>query len=219
MVSVGDTLPFPKVADFLASHSLYEGLPRLNTHRTISVPGCCVVVAIARNSPSTSNVSCRNIDDDESGEGEPFQLRKLENRSFWKNEEVTNEGLKVGCLLEYRVVRRRCELGEGDEEQFIFHRIAGTKLQVSFHYNTNSTVVRDFLRNLHCPSVLEGLEPPPLLIWAPLQNFLFFNFLSIRSYLVFCFLFFCENFTLLHVHSCKQPEFYCIFNTQRAKSR
>ena len=163
MVSVGDTLPFPKEADFLASHSSYEDLPRLNTHRTISAPGRCVVVATARNSASTStsNVSCRNIDNSGDGEGEPFQLRKLENRSFWENEEVTNEGLKVGCLLEYRVVRRRCELGEGDEEQFIFHRIAGTKLQVSFHYNTNSTVVRDFLRNLHCPSVLEGLEPPP----------------------------------------------------------
>ena len=215
MVSVGE-------ADFLESHSFYEDLLGLNTHRTIPAPVSCVVVtiSIARNCASASNVFCRNIDNNESGEGEPFQLRKLEDRSFWKNEEVTNEGLKVGCLLEYRVVRRRCELGEGDEEQFIFHRIAGTKLQVSFHYNTNSTVVRDFLRNLHCPSVLEGLEPPPpLLIWAPLQNFLFFNFLSIRSYLVFCFLFFCENFTLLHVHSCKKPEFYCIFNTQRAKSR
>ena len=104
-------------------------------------------------------------------------------RSFWKNEEVTNEGLKLGCLLKYRVVRGK--------EQFIFHRIAGTKLQVSFHYYTNSTVVSRFLRNLHCPSVLEGLEPPPpLLIWAPLQNFLFFNFLSIRSlfsFFVFCF--------------------------------
>ena len=188
MVSVGDTLPFPKDADFLASHSSYEDLPRLNTHRTISAPGRCVVVAIARNSPSTSNVSCRNIDNDESGEGEPFQLRKLENRSFWKNEEVTNEGLKVGCLLEYRVVRRRCELGEGDEEQFIFHRIAGTKLQVSFHYNTNSTVVRDFLRNLHCPSVLEGLEPPPPADLGPPSKLLVFQF-SLHQEL-FSFLFF-----------------------------
>ena len=212
MVSVGDKLPFPKEADFLESHSFYEDLLRLNTYRTIPAPVSCVVVAIARNCASTSNVFCRNIDNSGSGEGEPFQLRKLENRSFWKNEEVTNEGLKLGCLLKYRVVR--------DKEQFIFHRIAGTKLQVSFHYYTNSTVVSRFLRNLHCPSVLEGLEPPPLLIWAPLQNFLFFNFLSIRSlfsFFVFCF--FCENFTLLHVHSCKQPEFYCIFNTLRAKSR
>ena len=182
MVSVGDKLPFPKEADFLESHSFYEDLLRLNTYRTIPAPVSCVVVAIARNCASTSNVFCRNIDNSGSGEGEPFQLRKLENRSFWKNEEVTNEGLKLGCLLKYRVVRGK--------EQFIFHRIAGTKLQVSFHYYTNSTVVSRFLRNLHCPSVLEGLEPPPLLIWAPLQNFLFFNFLSIRSlfsFFVFCF--------------------------------
>ena len=153
MVSVGDKLPFPKEADFLESHSFYEDLLRLNTYRTIPAPVSCVVVAIARNCASISNVFCRNIDNSGSGEGEPFQLRKLENRSFWKNEEVTNEGLKLGCLLKYRVVRGK--------EQFIFHRIAGTKLQVSFHYYTNSTVVSRFLRNLHCPSVLEGLEPPP----------------------------------------------------------
>ena len=153
MVSVGDKLPCPKEEDFLEFQSLYEDQPRLNTHRTIPAPVSCVVVAIARNCASTSNVFCRNIDNSGSGEGVPFQLRKLENRSFWKNEEVTNEGLKLGCLLKYRVVR--------DKEQFIFHRIAGTKLQVSFHYYTNSTVVSRFLRNLHCPSVLEGLEPPP----------------------------------------------------------
>ena len=151
MVSVGGKLPFPKEADFLESQSFYEDLLRLNTHRTIPAPVSCVVVAIARNCASTSNVFCRNIDNSENGEGGPFQLRKLENRSFWKNEEVTNERLKIGCLLEYRVVRRRCELGEGDEEQFIFHRITGTELQVSFHYYTNSTVVSRFFEKFTLP--------------------------------------------------------------------
>ena len=158
MVSVGDKLPFPKEADFRESLNFYEDVLGLNTHRTIPAPVSCVVVAIARDCASTSNVICRNIDNwiidnwiIESGEGEPFQLRKLENRSFWKNEEVTNEGLKVGCLLEYRVVGRRCELGEGDKEQFIFHRIAGTKLQVSFHYYTNSTVGSRFFEKFTLP--------------------------------------------------------------------
>ena len=139
MLSVGDKLSF------------HKSLLRRNTHRTISAPVSCVVVAIARNCASTSNVFCRNIDNSGSGEGVPFQLRKLENRSFWKNEEVTNEGLKVGCLLEYRVLRRRCELGEGDEGQFIFHRNAGTELQVSFHYYTNSTVVSRFFEKFTSP--------------------------------------------------------------------
>ena len=161
MVSVGDKLPFPKEADFLESLNFYEDLPRLNTHRTIPAPVSCVVVAIARNCASTSNVFCRNIDNSGNGEGEPFQLRKLENRSFWKNEEVTNEGLKVGCLLEYRVVRRRCELGEGDKEQFIFHRIAGTKLQVSFHYYTNSTVGSRFFEKFTLPKCLRRFRTPP----------------------------------------------------------
>ena len=138
MLSVGDKLPF-------------KSLRRLNTHRTISAPVSCVVVAIARNCASTSNVFCRNIDNSGSGEGEPFRLQKLENRSFWKNEEVTNEGLKVGCLLEYRIVRRLCKLDEGDEEQFIFHRNAGTELQVSFHYYTNSTVVSRFFEKFTLP--------------------------------------------------------------------
>ena len=151
MVSVGDKLPFPKEADFRESLNFYEDVLGLNTHRTIPAPVSCVVVDIARNCASTSNVFCRNIDNSENGEGGPFQLRKLENRSFWKNEEVTNEGLKVGCLLEYRVVGRRCELGEGDKEQFIFHRIAGTKLQVSFHYYTNSTVGSRFFEKFTLP--------------------------------------------------------------------
>ena len=163
MGSVGDQLPFPKEADFLESQSFCEDLLRLNTHRTIPAPVSCVVVAIARNGASTSNVFCRNIYNSGSGKGEPFQLRKSENKSFWKNEEVTNEGLKVGCLLEYGVVRGSCLQGEGDEdeEQFIFHRNAGAEPQVSFHYYTKAQLTVDFLRNLHCPSVLEGLETPP----------------------------------------------------------
>ena len=82
---------------------LRKHLLGLQTHRIIPARGRCVVVAIARkcDATTTSNVFCRNIDNSGNGEGEPFQLRKLENRSFWKNEEVTNEGLKVGCLLKY----------------------------------------------------------------------------------------------------------------------
>ena len=158
MVSVGDTLPFPKEADFLASHSSHEDLPILITHRAIFAPGRCVIVAIARNCASTSNVVCKNIDNSGRGEREPFQLRKSGNRSFWTNEEVTNEGLKFGCLLEYRVVwyhesllRRCCDLSGQLEKQFIFQRSAGTEPQVSFHYYTNSTVVSRFFEKLTLP--------------------------------------------------------------------
>ena len=147
MVSVGDKLPCPKDADFLALR--YSNLCGLNRHRIVLARGRCVVVAIARNCGSNSNVFCRKIDKSGSGIGEPFQLRKSEKKSFWTNEEVTNEGLKFGCLLEYRVVTwyqsflgRCCELGEEDRKEFIFHRNAGTESQVSFHYYTNSTVIR-----------------------------------------------------------------------------
>ena len=160
MVSVGDTLPFPKEADFLASHSSHEDLSIPITHRAISALGRCVIVAIAkcRNCASTSNVFCKNIDNSVMGKGEPFQLRKSGNRSFWTNEEVTNEGLKFGCLLEYRVVwyhesllRRCCDLPGQLEKQFIFQRSAGTEPQVSFHYYTNSTVVSRFFEKLKLP--------------------------------------------------------------------
>ena len=88
-----------RIIPYLLKHQ-----PGSNTHRLIPVRDDCVVVAIARKcgSTSTSNVFCRKIDHSGSGEGKPFQLRKLENRSFWRNEEVNNEELKVGCLLEYR---------------------------------------------------------------------------------------------------------------------
>ena len=196
--------------------------PESNTHRPIPARGGCVVVAIARKcgSTTTSNVSCRNIDNSGNGEGKPFQLQKLENRSFWTNEEVNNEELKVGCLLEYRgrtccqnLLGRLCELGNRDGGQFIFVRNIGKKPQVSFYYYTNSTVVNRILRNLRCPSVLADLDPL-LLIWTPLQNFLFYNFLSIMKLFSFVggWVCVCQNFTLSHVHSCEQPAFYDIFH-------
>ena len=172
---------------------LLKHLTGLNTNR-----GHCVVISIARNggSTTTSNVICRNIDNSRSGEGEPFQLQKLENRSFWTNEEVTNYGLTDGCLLEYQDGMCCQSLLDGKQ--------------------VNNTFVSRFLRNLHCPN--RSIRIPPSLIWAYLQNFLFFNFLSFFLtwvYLSFFFFFsFCENFTLLHVNSCKQPAFYHIFDTQ-----
>lgn len=185
---------------------LLKHLTGLNTNRIIPARGHCVVIAIARNcgSTTTSKVFCRNIDNSFCGEGKPFQLRKLENRSFWTNEEVTNEGLKVGCLLEYR--DGTCSyslLGERDGKQFIFHWNAGTEPQVSFHYYTNRTVISRFFEKIK----LSDLEAPSL-IWTPLQITSCF---SIFSLLVII--------TLLHVNSCKQPEFYHILNTLGAKSR
>ena len=132
---------------------LLKHLTGLNTNH-----GHCVVLSIARNggSTTTSNVICRNIDNCRSGEGEPFQLRKLENRSFWTNEEVTNYGLTDGCLLEYQDGMCCQSLLDGKQ--------------------VNNTFVSRFLRNLHCPN--RSIRIPPSLIWTYLQNFLFFNFLS-----------------------------------------
>ena len=132
---------------------LLKHLTGLNTNRDH-----CVVISIARNggSTTTSNVFCRNIDNSGSGEGEPFQLQKLENRSFWTNEEVTNYGLTVGCLLKYRDGMCCQSLLDGKQ--------------------VNNTFVSRFLRNLHCPN--RSIRIPPSLIWTYLQNFLFFNFLS-----------------------------------------
>ena len=119
--------------------------------RIIPAHGRCVVVTIARNrgSTTTSNVFCRTIDDSGSGEKRYFQLLKSENRSFWTNEEVTNEGIKIGCLLEYRV--RTCWhslLSGRDGKQFIFHWNASIELRVSFHYYTNKTVISRFFEKL-----------------------------------------------------------------------
>ena len=182
--------------------------PESNTHQPIPAQAGCVVVAIARKcgSTTTSNVFCRNIDNSGNGEGKPFQLQKLEDRSFWTNEEVNNEELKVGCLLEYRgrtccqnLLGRLCELGNRDGGQFIFVRNIGKKPQVSFHYYTNGTVVNRFLRNLRCPSVLADLDPL-LLIWTPLQNFLFYNLFSIMK--LFSFVGGCVCVSKLHTITC-----------------
>ena len=145
---------------------LLKHLTGLNTNR-----GHCVVISIARNggSTTTSNVFCRNIDNSRSGEGEPFQLRKLENRSFWTNEEVTNNGLTAGCLLEYQdgmccqsLLGRLHKLAKQDGKQIIFCRNLGGKPLVSFHCYTNNTFVSRFLRNLHCPNRSIRIPPPPL---------------------------------------------------------
>ena len=115
--------------------SLYvlQHQPELNTSQSIPTCGHSVIVTIARNfgSTTTSNVFCRKIDSNGSGEGKPFQLQKLKDRPFWENEEVTKEGLKVGCLLEYRVVTYH-ELDLGIQELFIFCRKVSCKPQVSF---------------------------------------------------------------------------------------
>ena len=68
-----------------------------------------------------------------------------------------------------------------DGRQFIFVRNLGkkTKGKLSLTIPTLAVVGR-FLRNLHRLSVLADLDPL-LLMWTPLQNFLFFNFRSIMK--------------------------------------
>lgn len=114
--------------------------PELNTSLINPASEHCLVVARARNCGSTTNIYCRNIDNSGSGVGKPFQLRRSENTSFWTNEDVENEGIKVGCMLEYRVLTcyqsplgRYCKLGKRDGKQFIFHRNDRKPLLVSFH--------------------------------------------------------------------------------------
>lgn len=99
----------------------------------------CFVVARARNCGSTTNIYCRIIDNSGSGVGKPFQLRRSENTSFWTNEDVENEGIKVGCVVEYRGLTcyqsplgRYCKLVKRDGKQFIFHRNDRKRLLVSF---------------------------------------------------------------------------------------
>ena len=159
-------IPAYGIVSSIVSSILYlrKHLTGLNTNRDH-----CVVISIARNggSTTTSNVFCRNIDNSGSGEGEPFQLRKLENRSFWTNEEVTNCGLTVGCLLEYQdgmccqsLLGRLHKLAKQDGKQIIFCRNLGGKPLVSFHCYTNNTFVSRFLRNLHCPNRSIRIPPP-----------------------------------------------------------
>ena len=100
--------------------------PELNTSLINPAGEHCFVVSRARivNCASTTNIYCRNIDNSGSGVGEPFQLRWSENTSFWKNEDVENEGIKVGCVVEYRGLTcyqsplgRYCKLGKRDGKQ------------------------------------------------------------------------------------------------------
>ena len=83
--------------------------------------GLCVVVDIAQNhdSTTTSNVFCRKIDSSRRVEGKTFQLQNLGYRSFWKNEDVTNKELEIGCILEYHS-QTCCEVFEEDTASFSF---------------------------------------------------------------------------------------------------
>ena len=116
---------------------LLKHLPGLRTHRITPARDCYVVVALARNCSSTaiSNVFFRKIDSSGSGGGKPL---KLKNRTFWINEEVKNEALKVGYLLENRDATCRQSLLGRRGKLFIFYRNAGCKPQVIFHYHINS---------------------------------------------------------------------------------
>ena len=175
------------------------------------VRGLCVVVYIEQNHDSTrtSNVFCRKIDGSGSAEGKAFQLQTLENGSFWKNEEVTNRKLKVGCILEYQSQTRRAESRGRYIELFFFCRNVCCERKVNFYYYINSTVVSWFLRNLHCPCVLRppliDLDPHPP---PPLQNFS----VSIcsSSWIHSAFFRVCENLTfhtllMSNNYSCESP--------------
>ena len=148
------------------------------------VRGLCVVVYIEQNhdSPRTSNVFCRKIDGSGSAEGKTFQLQTLGNRSFWKNEEVTNGKLKVGCILEYQIQTSFAESRGRYIELFFFCRNVCCERKVNFYYYINSTVVSWFLRNLHCPCVLRppliDLDPHPP---PPTAKLLCFNLLIIMN--------------------------------------
>ena len=118
----------------------------------------CVVVGIAPHCGSftTSNVFCRKIDGSGIAKGKTFQLQTLKKIFFWKNEEVTNGKLKIGCILE-------CQIHTSYAEFVSFRWNVCCERQVNFYYYINSTVVSWFLRNLHCPSVLR----PPLIDLDP----------------------------------------------------
>ena len=127
-MSIFCLVPYSKCSLYVLQH--WSGL---NTSPLIR---CCVVVAIAQNCGSsiTSNVFCRKINSSRSGAGRHFQLQKqkLENRSFWTNEEVTKERLKVVCLLEYQV-ESSCQSHLGRSSKlFIFRGNVSCKPQVSF---------------------------------------------------------------------------------------
>ena len=124
------------------THEPRKHQPELNTSLINPASKHCVVVSTARivNCASTTNIYCCNIDNSGSVVGEPFQLRRSANTSFWTNEDVENEGIKVRCVVEYRVLTcyqgplgRYCKLGKRDGKQFIFHRNDRKPLLVSFH--------------------------------------------------------------------------------------
>ena len=117
--------PFPSFLSIIDAATLTPRHPsEPETHRITPDRSLCVVVDIAQNhdSTTTSNVFCRKIDSSGSFERKTFQLQNLVNRSFWKNEEVTNEELEVGCILEYLSVTCRQSLLGRHSELFIFER-------------------------------------------------------------------------------------------------
>ena len=192
-MSIFCLVPCSKCSLYVLQHQ-----PGLNTSPLIPTCGRCVVVAIARNcgSSTTSNVFCRKINSSESGEGEPFQLQKLKNRSFWTNEEVTKKGLKVGCCLEYQV-KSSCQSHLGRSSKlFIFCGNVSCKPQVSFQQCSCQLIFEK-----HILSKCLGKFRPPL---PPAR--LVFQF----AFLVFFFF----NLTLSHVNSCKLTAFIT-YSTRR----
>ena len=179
-----------RIIPYLLKHQ-----PGSNTHRLIPVRDDGVVVAIARKcgSTSTSNVFCSKIDHSGGGEGKPFQLRKLKNRSYWRNEEVNNEELKVGCLQEYRgrtrcqsLFGRLCKLGVSEMEDSSFlSEISVKKPKVSFRYYTNNCSCRQIFEKLtssQCPSRFR----PPVADVDPPAKLPVFQFSLYHEIIQFC---------------------------------
>ena len=171
--------------------------------------GLCVVLVILRNwgSSTTSNVFCRKIDGSGIAKGKIFQLQTLENIFFWKNEEVTNGKLKVGCILECQIQTSFAKFGGRHIEFFSFRRNVCCERKVNFYYYINSTVVSWFLRNLHCPSVLRPLS----LIWIPTPPPRNFSVsICSSSWIHSAFFRVCENLTfhtllMSNNYSCESP--------------
>lgn len=94
------------------------------------VRGRGVVMAISRicGSTTTSNVYCRDVDNNGNSDGEPFQLNKLENRTSWTNEEVTNERLQVGSVVRYQQYVLPSLTAS---KQFIYESIGGKQQDIT----------------------------------------------------------------------------------------
>ena len=193
-MSIFCLVPCSKCSLYVLQHQ-----PGLNTSPLIPTCGCCVVVAIAQNcgSSTTSNVFCQKINSSGTGEGKPFQLQKLENRSFWTNEEVTKEGLKVGCLLEYQVESSCQSHLRRSSKLFIFCGNVSCKPQVSFQQCSCQLIFEKLILS-KCLGKFRPPLPPARLV---------FQF----AFLVFFFFF---NLTLSHVNSCKQTAFI-MYSTRR----